>query len=62
MTDVCDWGACRVVDPHVTAVKTVAGLDFMSYGAHINTYPHAYLTVACSIGISQVSECAAALP
>lgn len=44
---------CRVV-PSSTAVKSVAGYDFMSWGAHMNAYPHSYLTAACSIGVSEL--------
>ena len=43
---------CRVVGASC-AVKKVAGMDFMSWGAHRNAYPHSYLTAACSIGIRE---------
>ncbi|EGG21842.1 O-phosphoseryl-tRNA selenium transferase [Cavenderia fasciculata] len=33
--------------------KSVAGLDFESYGSHINNYHSSYLTVACAIGITK---------
>ena len=38
----------RVVVPG--KVQTVAGIEFQSYGASYDGYPHAYLTVAAAIG------------
>ena len=39
----------RTVDPRTE--KTVNGFAFAGYGAHLDLYPHAYLSAACAIGI-----------
>ncbi|GBG31312.1 O-phosphoseryl-tRNASec selenium transferase [Hondaea fermentalgiana] len=39
----------RVVAPGMT--KTVAAIDFGHYGASFDEYPHAYVTVACAMGV-----------
>lgn len=41
----------RIVTPKST--RQVADLSFTSYGAHLNNYPHTYLTVAAAIGGSK---------
>ncbi len=41
----------RIVTPKST--RQVADISFTSYGAHINNYPHTYLTVAAAIGGSK---------
>ncbi|XP_041368316.1 O-phosphoseryl-tRNA(Sec) selenium transferase-like [Gigantopelta aegis] len=41
----------RVVAPGKTT--TVSGHTFKNFGAHCNSYPHAYLTAAASIGITR---------
>lgn len=33
--------------------KSVAGITFDGYGAHIDGYPTPYLTAACAIGLSK---------
>ena len=42
---------CRVVTCTGEA-KKVAGVTFMDWGSHINSYPHSYFTVACSVGVT----------
>eukprot|EP01080_Neovahlkampfia_damariscottae_P008521 gene8521-345_t len=39
----------RVVVPGTK--KEICGIKFDGYGSHTNKYPHAYLTIACAIGI-----------
>lgn len=41
---------CRVVTCTGEA-KKVAGMQFVDWGAHSNSYPCSYFTVACSVGI-----------
>lgn len=33
--------------------KSISGVDFVGYGAHVDTYPSPYLTVAAAIGMVQ---------
>ena len=33
--------------------KSVAGIDFVGYGAHFNSYPVPYLTAACAVGMTR---------
>ena len=33
--------------------KKVCGIDFDGFGSSVNDYPHAYLTAACAIGLSE---------
>jgi len=35
--------------------KKICGVNFKGYGAHVDDYPHDYLTVACAIGT--ISAC-----
>lgn len=42
---------CRVVTC-TGETKQISGFPFTDWGAHINAYPHHYLTVACSVGIT----------
>jgi|TARA_B110000208_G_scaffold191435_1_gene258268 O-phospho-L-seryl-tRNASec:L-selenocysteinyl-tRNA synthase len=42
---------CRVVVPG--AEKEIEGHSFVGYGGHTDAYPHAYITAACSIGLSR---------
>eukprot|EP00002_Diphylleia_rotans_P036295 TRINITY_DN7982_c0_g1_i2.p1 TRINITY_DN7982_c0_g1~~TRINITY_DN7982_c0_g1_i2.p1 ORF type:complete len:239 (+),score=31.80 TRINITY_DN7982_c0_g1_i2:250-966(+) len=42
---------CRIVSTRAT--NKVAGIQFEGYGAHTNSYPVPYLTVACAIGASK---------
>jgi O-phospho-L-seryl-tRNASec:L-selenocysteinyl-tRNA synthase len=39
----------RVVVPR-NSTKQIGTLRFDSYGAHLNHYPHSYLTMACAVG------------
>lgn len=34
--------------------KTVAGVQFMGFGASYDAYPHDYLTAACALGLTEV--------
>ena len=33
--------------------KTVAGVDFVGYGAHCSQYPHDYMTAAAALGTTR---------
>merc|ERR1712137_1278939 len=41
----------RVVAKHTK--KDIGAITFEQYGAHINDYPHHYLTVAAAVGITK---------
>jgi len=47
----CCW--CSAVGRGTT--KKICGVSFKGYGAHVDDYPHDYLTVACAIGT--ISAC-----
>lgn len=42
---------CRVV-PCDGKISKIGSFQFCDWGAHYSNYPHSYLTVACSIGMS----------
>ncbi len=35
-------------------VTTISGYDFVNWGSHTNDYSHSYLTVACSVGLTEM--------
>jgi O-phospho-L-seryl-tRNASec:L-selenocysteinyl-tRNA synthase len=42
----------RVLAPNTPSVK-INGITFQRYGTHSNSYPHAYVTAACGIGMEE---------
>lgn len=46
---LCFVFICRTVPKDAT--KTINGIKFVGYGAHVNKYPHHYFSAACGIGL-----------
>ena len=43
----------RCLSPSSTPSSTIGGLRFEHYGTHCSSYPHAYVTAACGVGMDE---------